>query len=73
MQRGGSRLGLVLVGVGVGGIMEQLPVRLRVPGVPQGQEGDWQELPLGMWPAMASRLRAAASGALIPSWLSDHL
>lgn len=53
--------------------MEQLPVRLRVPGVPQGQEGDWQELPLGMWPAMASRLRAAASGALIPSWLSDHL
>lgn len=72
MLERGSRLGLrSLVGVGVGGITDQLPVRLRVPGGPQGQE-DWQELPLGMWPAMASRLRAAAS-VYIPNWLSDHL
>ena len=32
MRRRGSRLGLVLVGVGVGRITDQLPVRLRVPG-----------------------------------------
>lgn len=42
-------------------------------GGSQGQEGDWQELPLGMWPAMASRGHAAASRALIPHRLSDCL
>lgn len=71
--RRASRLGLVLVGVGVGGITDQLPVRLRVLGGPPGQEQAWQELPLGMWLAMASRGRVAASRALIPHRLSDRL
>lgn len=37
------------------------------PGGPPEQERAWQELPLGMWPATASRGRVAASGALSPT------
>lgn len=40
MWRRGPTLGLVSVGVGVGGITDQLPVRLRVPGgAPRGRKG----------------------------------